>query len=418
MRQAGPRTTSGLFVRALAAALLAIFVCVHSAWASSDAAFDRFILSLRPDAQKRGVSRATFDAATRDLEPDLSLPDLVIPGRVDRQPAQPEFVQTPAQYLRESAFDGLSVRGRKLAEQHRATLTKIEQRFGVPASIVLAIWARETGYGAAKMPHSAIRALATQAYLGRRKEQFREEFLLALKMLQEGHVSAAAMRSSWAGAMGHPQLVPSGFYKYAIDFDGDGRKDIWTSVPDALGTIANHLVELGWKRGQRWAYEVRVPANMDCTIAEPAVKRTIGDWLKRGYAIANGAKLSAGELGTEASLLMPAGLYGPAFLTPSNYFALKEYNFSDLYVLFVGHLADRIAGARAFEQPWGKVAQLPTAALERMQQELTRRGLYKDKIDGKAGMLTRSSLGAYQKAAGLKLDCWPAQGVLDHMLKN
>jgi membrane-bound lytic murein transglycosylase B len=234
-------------------------------------------------------------------------------------------------------------------------------------------------------------------------------------MLQEGHISPAAMRSSWAGAMGHPQLLPSGFYKYAVDFDGDGRKDIWTSVPDALGTIANHLVELGWKRGQRWAYEVRVPANMDCTIAEPAVKATIGEWLRRGYVMANGAKLSAGELGTEASLLMPSGLYGPAFLTPSNYFALKDYNFSDLYVLFVGHLADRIAGARAFMQPWGQVAQLPTAALERMQQELTKRGLYKDKIDGKAGMLTRSALGAYQKSAGLKLDCWPAQSVLDHM---
>ena len=124
------------------------------------------------------------------------------------------------------------------------------------------------------MPHSAIRALATQAYLGRRKEQFREEFLLALKMLQEGHVTLAAMRSSWAGAMGHPQLLPSGFYKYAVDFDGDGRRDIWNSVPDALGTIANHLVELGWKRGQRWAYEVRAPATVDCTIAEPAVKLT------------------------------------------------------------------------------------------------------------------------------------------------
>ncbi len=130
---------------------------------------------------------------------------------------------------------------------------------------MLAIWARETNYGAAKLPHSAIRALATQAYLGRRKEQFREEFLLALKMLQEGHVTLAAMRSSWAGAMGQPQFLPSGFYKYAIDFDGDGRRDIWTSVPDVLGTIANHLVELGWQRGQRWAYEVRAPRGADCT---------------------------------------------------------------------------------------------------------------------------------------------------------
>jgi lytic murein transglycosylase len=401
---------------AVASALWLLLACLPAR--AADPAFDRFLQGLWPDAQQQGVSRATFEAATRGLEPDLSLPDLVVPGRPDRQPAQPEFVQTPAQYLKESAFDALSAQGRKLAEQHRATLARIEQRFGVPASIVLAIWARETGYGAAKMPHSAVRALATQAYLGRRKEQFREELLLALKMLQEGHVTLAGMRSSWAGAMGHPQLLPSGFYKYAVDFDGDGRRDIWTSVPDALGTIANHLVELGWKRGQRWAYEVRVPATVDCTIAEPAVKLTIGEWFKRGFAPAGATRPAAGEFSAEASLLMPAGLYGPAFLVPANYFALKDYNFSDLYVLFVGHLADRIAGARAFEQPWSQVAQLPTAALERMQRELTRRGLYQDKIDGKAGMLTRAALGAYQKANGLKLDCWPARGVLDHMLKK
>jgi lytic murein transglycosylase len=395
--------------------ILALLLATSSARAA-DAEFARWLASLWPAAQQLGVARATFDAATRSLEPDLTLPDLVIPGRPDRQPAQPEFVQTPAQYLKESAFDQLAAQGRKFLEQQRATLTRIEQRFGVPAPIVLAIWARETGYGAAKMPHSAIRALATQAYLGRRKEQFREEFLLALRMLQEGHATLD-MRSSWAGAMGHPQLLPSGFYKYAVDFDGDGRRDIWNSVPDALATIANHLTELGWRRGQRWAYEVRAPRNVDCTIAEPAVQRPIGEWVRRGFVPAHGSKPAASELAMEASLLMPAGLYGPAFLTPGNYFALKEYNFSDLYVLFVGHLADRIAGARSFEQPWGKVAQLPSAALERMQRELTRHGLYRDKIDGKAGMLTRAALGAYQKANGLTVDCWPTQAVLDHMLK-
>jgi hypothetical protein len=233
-------------------------------------------------------------------------------------------------------------------------------------------------------------------------------------------VTLAAMRSSWAGAMGHPQLLPSGFYKYAIDFDGDGRRDIWTSVPDALATIANHLVELGWQRGQGWGYEVKVPHGTDCTVAHPGVKMSIGEWIRRGYAPAHGAKLGAAERAQEASLLMPASLYGPAFLTPKNYFVLKDYNYSDLYVLFVGHLAERIAGARAFEQrsfekPWGKVAQLPSAALERMQRTLTRLKLYNDKIDGKAGMLTRAALGAYQKANGLKLDCWPSQAVLDRM---
>jgi lytic murein transglycosylase len=384
---------------------------------AAEPAFDKFLSDLYPPAQALGVSRATFEAATRSLAPDLTLPDLVIPGRADRQPAQAEFVQTPAEYLKESSFDRLAAEGRTLNEKHRATLAKIEQRFGVPGAIVLAIWARETNYGTARLPHSAIRALATQAWLGRRKDQFREEFLLALKMLQEGHVTLAAMRSSWAGAMGQPQLLPSGFYKYAIDFDDDGRRDIWNSVPDVLGTIANHLVELGWQRGQRWAYEVRAPRGADCTIAQPDVKMKLGEWVRQGYVPTLDRRLSAAELALDVSLLMPAGPYGPAFLTPANYFALKDYNFSDLYVLFVGHLADRIAGARAFERAWDKVDQLPTAALERMQRELTRRGIYKDKIDGKAGMLTRAALGAYQKANGLPVDCWPTPAMVDQLLK-
>jgi lytic murein transglycosylase len=396
-------------------AALLMLILASAPAAAADPAFTRWVETLWPAAQQSGVSRATFDAATRGLDPDLTLPDLVIPGRPDRQPAQAEFVQTPAEYLKEAAFDRLAAQGRALATQHRATLTQIEQRFGVPGSIVLAIWARETNYGSAKLPYSAIRALATQAYLGRRKEQFREEFLLALKMLEEGHVTLANMRSSWAGAMGQPQLLPSGFYKYAIDFDGDGKRDVWASVPDVLGTMANHLTELGWQRGMRWGYETKVTHGTDCTLAQPEVKATIGEWVKRGYAPARGVRLSSAELAHEASLLMPAGPYGPSFLVTKNYFALKDYNYSDLYVLFVGHLADRIAGAAPFEQPWGKVAQLPTSALERMQRELTRRGFYNDKIDGKAGMLTRAALGAYQKANGLPLDCWPSQAVLDHM---
>jgi len=415
MRPAGRRTISRALARSLAGILLAACLSLQSSTAVADAAFDRFVQSLWREAQQRGVSRATFDMATRALEPDLSLPDLVMPGRPDRQPAQAEFVQTPAEYLKESAFDRLASQGRALADKHRATLTKVEERFGVPGAIVLAIWARETNYGAAKLPHSAIRALATQAYLGRRKDQFREELLLALKMLEEGHVALPNMRSSWAGAMGQPQLLPSGFYKYAIDFDGDGKRDIWTSVPDVLGTIANHLVELGWQRGLRWAYEVKVPREIDCTIAQPERKATLDAWRKRGVVPARTARLSNPELAQEASLLMQAGPYGPAFLTTKNYFALKDYNYSDLYVLFVGHLADRIAGGPPFSEPWGKVAQLQTSALERMQRELTRRGFYSDKVDGKAGMLTRAALGAYQKANGLPLDCWPSQMLLDHM---
>lgn len=398
----------------LALGLLSCIIA-RPAWAA-DAAFTQWLEGVWPEARKAGVTRAAFDAATRGLEPDLTLPDLSLPGRPGPSSrGQAEFVQTPAEYLKEASFNNLAVQGRKLLEQHRATLAAIEQRYGVPGPIVLAIWGRETGYGAAKLPYNAIRVLATQAYVGRRKEQFREEFVLALKMLSEGHVSLADMRSSWAGAMGQPQMLPSGFFKYAVDFDGNGRRDIWTSVPDVLATIANHLVELGWQRGKRWAYEVRVPTNVDCTVAEPSVTAPLSDWLKRGYVPAYGRSIGRVELSDPASLLMPAGLYGPSFLTPRNYYALKDYNFSDLYVLFVGHLADRIADPRPFETPWGKVTQLQSAELERMQRTLTRLGLYNDKLDGKAGMLTRAALGAYQKANRLKVDCWPTAAVLEHM---
>jgi lytic murein transglycosylase len=345
----------------------------------------------------------------------LSLPDLALTGRPERPPPQqPEFVQTPADYVRESSIARLAGEGKKLFTAHRATLDAIERQFGVPPQIILAIWGRETAFGGYKLPHDALRVLATQAYTGRRKDMFRAEFLSALKMLQDG-VSRDRMRSSWGGAMGLTQFLPSEYYKHAVDFDGDGRVDIWTSVPDALASAAKQLANKGWVRGERWAYEVRSPGNVDCTIAQPAHVMPVGEWLKRGYVAAHGRRLADGELRNEASLLLPEGTYGPAFLTPKNYFVIKEYNFSDLYVLFVGHLADRIAGGRPFEQPWGKVAQLPSAALERMQRTLTRLKLYNDKIDGKAGMLTRAALGAYQKANGLKLDCWPSQAVLDHM---
>jgi lytic murein transglycosylase len=385
---------------------------------AADAAFQQWLESVRPQAEQLGISRATFDAATRNLEPDLSLPDLVIPGQPKRPDRQPEFVQTPADYLKEASLTRLAAQGRALAAEHRATLARIEREFGVPGSVVLAIWGRESGFRrASEEGRDALRVLATQAYLGKRKEQFREEFLFALKMLQEGHATRAELRSSWAGAMGLTQFLPSEFYKHAVDFDGDGRRDIFRSVPDALASAAKQLVSKGWQPNRRWAYEVRPSKSVDCTIAEPGQTLPLKTWLERGYAPLGGRKPSAEELSESASLLLPEGTYGPAFLTLKNYYVIKDYNFSDLYVLFVGNLADRIAGGGAFVTPWSKASQLHTTDVERMQQTLTGLGLYQDKIDGKAGMLTRAAVGAYQKANGLKLDCWPTSAVLDHMAK-
>lgn len=396
----------------LVAILMALMFMAPPAFA--DAAFQQWLQSTWPAAQALGVSRVTFDAATRNLEPDYSLPDLVIPGRPEKQPQQPEFVQTPAQYLREASFDRLAARGRQLSAQHRDTLARIEKEFGVPGNVVLAIWARETDYGGYQLPNDAIRVLATQAYVGNRSDFFRNEFLHALKMLQDG-VPRADLRSSWGGAMGLTQFLPSEFYKYAVDFDGDGRADIWRSVPDALASAAKQLAGKGWRAGEPWAIEVRAPANADCSIGVPEVTRPIRQWIRIGFVPAYGRKLSAAELSLDASLLQPEGSYGPSFLAPKNYFVLKDYNYSDLYVLFVGHLSDRIAGGKPFQTPWSKNAQLKTEQVETMQRRLTALGLYKDKIDGKAGMLTRAALGAYQKKNDLKVDCWPTAAVLEHM---
>jgi lytic murein transglycosylase len=395
-------------------AVIAAWLSLLIVSARADVAFQQWLAQTWPDAQQLGVSRATFDTAIRGLDPDLSLPDLDIPGRIQAPPGQPEFVQTPGQYLKEPTFDRLAARGKQLAAQYHDTLAHIEQQFGVPGNVVLAIWARETDYGGYKLPLDAIRTLATQAYTGKRKDFFRNEFLHALKMLQDG-VPRADMRSSWGGAVGLTQFLPSEFDKYAVDFDGDGRADIWHSVPDALASAAKQLAGKGWQKGEPWAIEVRVPANVDCTIAEPGVTMSIAQWLARGFVPAFGRTLTRAELATTASLLLPEGTYGPGFLTPKNYYVLKDYNYSDLYVLFVGHLSDRIGGGRNFETSWSKDAQLKSTDVEAMQRRLTALGLYQDKIDGKAGMLTRSAVGAYQKAKGLALDCWPSVELLTRM---
>jgi lytic murein transglycosylase len=305
-----------------------------------------------------------------------------------------------------------------MASAQRTTLAAIEKRFGVPPAALLAIWGRETAFGQARLPYPAVRVLATQAYLGRRKEQFRQELLLLLQMLQRGEIRAADLRSSWAGAMGQPQFLPSDFGRYAVDFDGDGRRDIWHSVPDVLASVAAQLDGKGWRAGHAAAYEVRLPKGADCTLADPDRTMPVADWLRHGYAPAFGRAIPRADLAEPASLFLPAGTFGPAFLTLGNFYVFKAYNFSDLYALFVSHLADRITDPRGFETPWSKVVQLRERDLDAMQRHMAALGLYSGKIDGKAGQKTRLALGAYQKKAGLPLDCWPTAAVLDHMRRQ
>jgi lytic murein transglycosylase len=399
--------------RILVLGLLLSALAFNAPACAADTGFTQFIAALWPDAQAAGVSRATFDTETGGLEPDYKLPDLILPGRpATGAPSQAEFVQVPADYIKEASIAKLATEGQRLMAKYRVALSGIEARFGVPATIVLAIWGRETDFGRYTLPYDGLRVLATQAYVGRRKDQYRNEFILALKMIGDGEVTRKDMRSSWAGATGLTQFLPSEFYKHGVDFDGDGRRDIWHSVPDALASAAQQLVNKGWQSGVRWAYEVRAPASVDCTQGVPEVTKPISEWLRAGFVPVRGQQLGAAELAEPASLLQPEGIYGPAFLTTKNYFVIKEYNFSDLYVLYVGHLSDRMLSPQPFATPWSASTQLRTADVESMQRHLTRIGLYKDKLDGKAGMQTRAALGAYQKSAGLKVDCWPSEAVL------
>jgi lytic murein transglycosylase len=392
---------------------IAVWVLAGAGAHAADAGFTQFIASLWPEAKEQGVSRAVFESETRGLEPDYKLPDLLLPGRpATGAPSQAEFVQVPADYVKEASIARLAAHGQKLMQQYRPALSVIEQRFGIPAPIVLAIWGRETDFGRYRLPYDALRVLGTQAYVGRRKEQYRTEFIMALKLLSDGVVARQDLRASWGGAVGLTQFLPSEYYNHGVDIDGDGKTDLWHSIPDALGSAARQLANKGWQSGLRWAYEVKAPAGLDCTIGVPEVMRPLGDWLKDGYVPVRGQRLSAAERAQPASLLQPEGIYGPSFLTTKNYFVIKEYNFSDLYVLFVGHLADRMTSPQPFATPWSASKQLRTRDVEEMQKGLTRLGFYKDKLDGKAGMQTRAALGAFQKSAGLKQDCWPSEAVL------
>jgi lytic murein transglycosylase len=394
-------------------ALLFLVLLAAPAKAQGTDSFRKFLDALWPEAQAMGVSRPTFDAALRGVEPDLALPDLVLPGKSDVK-GQAEFTKTPAQYLSAAYLANLTAQGRTLQTQHATWLAKIESELGVQRQFVLAIWGRETAFGVHKSSYYVVKALATQAYLGRRKDLFRTELLYALRMLQDGVRTRETMTGSWAGAMGLTQFMPSEYYTVAYDLDGDGRKDIWGSVPDALGSAANQLRAKGWVPNQGWGFEVRLPKDVSCLQEGADNAKPLSEWVKLGVVRAGG-DFPPEALNQQAFVLTPAGAYGPAFLALENFLVIKRYNMSDLYALFVGNLGDRIAGGTAFVTPWTDVQQLPAKSVEGIQESLQALGYNVAKIDGKAGMNTRSLIGAYQKANGLKIDCWPTEALLTHV---
>jgi len=285
-----------------------------------------------PEAGKHGVSRAAFDTAMRGVTLDWSLPDLILPGAPEKVPeaqSQAEF-SSPGAYFDETRLERLVVDGRRQLVKWAATLQAIERRYGVPRAIVVALWGRESGFGSAPLTRDAVRTLATEAYLGFRKDVFEPELIAALQILARGYVDRSQLKSSWAGALGQPQLLPSQFLEYAVDFEGNGQRDIWHSVPDSLASIANDLAQQGWKAGREWGFEVEVPEAVSCAAEGPEKGKAVAEWARLGIRRVDGKPFPPAEANEIAYLVMPAGRLGPAYLVSPNFYVLKSYNNSDL----------------------------------------------------------------------------------------
>lgn len=361
-----------------------------------------FIEALRPDARVRGVSDTTFDTAFRDIV----LPD---PAILARTKAQGEFGRPVWEYLVGAVSSGRIARGRAEAMRLEASLARIEAAYGVPRWMILAIWGVESDFGASGGRLPVIRSLATLAQARYRGTLFRDELLAALTILEQGDIAPDAMKGSWAGAMGQVQFLPSNYLKQAVDFDGDGRRDIWSSQADALASIAGFLRSLGWNPALSWGYAVALPAGFDLS----RYRGDLGDFAARDVRRINGKPLPRSG---QASVFLPGGVSGPAFLITDNFEVIRGYNTSDSYALAIGHLADRLAGSPALAAPWpSATTRLDKTGLQALQSGLAARGLYEGEADGRAGPKLREAVRRYQIQAGLAVDGYASADVLAHL---
>lgn len=363
------------------------------------------------EALKNGISADVYKQTLFNIKPNLQLPDLVIPGENPKTPKrqhQAEF-GSPANYFSEKSMATLVANGKTQFKAQSKTLKSIEKQYGVPQGIAVAVWGRESAYGAVKIPYNAFEVLATKAFMSNRKDMFKDELLAALKIVQNSYMDANSMKSSWAGALGQPQFMPTSYLKYAVDFDGDGHRNIWTSTPDTLASIANYLKQNGWKAKMPWGYEVYVPDSVSCSLEGPDQGKTLSEWQQKGIKPISSKEFSAIPANQKVYLLMPAGRLGPAFLVTDNFYVLKSYNMSDLYALFIGTVADRIENRGGIVTPWKNVDFLYRSDVLALQNNLQKQGFDIGKADGLAGFKTRRSIGIWQEKHGQKPTCFPSQ---------
>ena len=375
--------------------------------AKADARFQKWIADFYQTAAQSGISKATYQKAFSGVsEPD--------PTVLEKATYQPEFTSKIWDYV-DSRVNPYTVEiGRKMAAKHAKTLDAIQRQFGVDKSILLAIWSMESNYGAVlakdERLHYVPRALATLAYADPKRGKYaKKQLIAALKILQNGDVPAREMTGSWAGAMGHTQFIPTSYLLYAVDADGNGHRDIWNSVPDALATSANLLMKNGWDAGRTWGYEVAVPASAAKQVGKT---HTLAQWAALGLKRPSGKPFKDGD--SRAVLKMPAGSEGPGFLMTANFFTIKNYNASDSYALAVGLLADQIAGYGGMQQRWPR----PEGALDitekfELQTRLKTLGYYSGDVDGNFGSGSKAAIAAVQERIGMQPDGEPSLSLLD-----
>jgi membrane-bound lytic murein transglycosylase B len=399
------------FRMAVAAAGISMGLLVSAAPALADAGFQRWVASFRATAVKSGVSGAVYDRAFRNVRQ-------IDPEVLEKARYQPEFTAPVWDYFDNRVHEHSVEVGRAMARKHKRTLDAIEARYGVDRYILLAIWSMESNYGEIlkndSVMRSVVRSLATLAYADKKRAKFaRTQLIAALKILQSGDIDESHLTGSWAGAMGHTQFIPTSYQAYAVDADGNGKRDIWTSVPDALATAANLLRKNGWESGRTWGYEVRLPQGRKF----PAGHMSPSKWASIGVTRANGKPFPSGS--DSATLKVPDGREGPAFLVIKNFTVLKRYNNADKYALAVGLLADEIAGRGGLVRDWNRpFTKLSFAEKLELQERLSSFGYYDGKFDGKIGEGSRSAIKAFQARAGLAPDGHPSMEVLSRLRRR
>ena len=402
-----------IFARLTTGFLALILFAATAAPASADAGFVRWIQGFESVAAKAGVSREVYRAAFAGItEPDMEV--------IQKARYQPEFRDKVWDYIDNRVNDEQVAKGQAARAQLSSWLDRIESRFGVDRDILLAIWSMETNYGQIlqrqDVMRSLPRSLATLAYLDKSRAKFaRQQLIAALKVVQSGDIKVSELISSWAGAMGHTQFIPTSYLAYKADMDGDGHANIWESVPDALATAANLLRRNGWQTGRTWGYEVVVPPQYRGKLERD--NRSISQWASLGFRRANGRPFPDG--GERANLMRLAGDNGPAFLMTKNFFVLKNYNNADKYALAVGLLADQISGYSGLVVDWPR-GYKPLSSDERyeLQKHLSRFGLYDGKIDGKIGSGSKAAIMALQQQAGMPQDGNASKALLEFLRKR